>query len=127
MNRLIVLAAALAFTACAPKADKKAATADDVQAAAAGHLKAGTTVCINELVGVRYTLEDALRDRELEPEGACMMADIQLEESGEPSSWVMRYQFVGDSKWAECKSGHQERVDFAEECINKMISDLGGT
>ena len=126
MRRLIVVAATMAIAACAT-GKKNATSPDEVEGASAGQLSAGTTVCINELVGVRYTIEDALRERELEPEGSCMMADVQLEESGEANAWVMRYQRVGDADWSECKSDAPEREVFAEDCINQMISDLGGS
>ena len=126
MRRLMVIAATVVIAACGAK-DNSANNPDDVEGGASGSLEAGTTVCINELVGVRYTLEDALRERELEPEASCMMADIQLEESGDASAWQMRYQRVGDEKWKECKSEAQERAVFAEECINQMIEDLGGS
>ena len=125
MKRLIPLAALALVSACAASSGKDAQSADDVATKAS--LEAGTTVCLASLVGVRYELEDVLREQELEPEHACMMADVQLEEQGEPSAWVMRYQRVGDSDWLECKSGEDDRAAFAEQCISQMIADLGGS
>ena len=126
MKRLITLAVTLSLAACVAPGNKNADSADDV-ALHEGSLEAGTTVCLAGLVGVRWAMEDVLREQELEPEHSCMMADVQLEEQDEPSAWVMRYQRVGDGDWLECKSGVQEREAFAQECVTQMISDLGGT
>ncbi len=126
MKRLITLAVTLSLAACAAPGNKNADSPDDV-AKRGGSLEAGTTVCLAGLVGVRYAMEDVLREQELEPEHSCMMADVQLEEQGEPSAWVMRYQRVGDGEWLECKSGAEEREAFAQECVSQMIADLGGS
>jgi hypothetical protein len=50
-----------------------------------------------------------------------------MEETGEPSAWVLRYQRIGDSAWSECKSDESARSAFAIECIGQMVSDLGGS
>jgi hypothetical protein len=93
---------------------------------AAGALQAGTKVCISDLAGVRYALEDALREQKLEPARSCTTAKIRLQESGARGAWIMRYQRVGDRDWKECRSAESERHAFAEQCIGQMMSDLGG-
>jgi hypothetical protein len=85
----------------------------------------GSKVCISDLVGVRYSLEDELERQKLEPEADCMFADIQVQEQGAPSSWVLRYQRVGDGKWQECRSEASQRGEFARQCIRQMRDDLG--
>ena len=85
----------------------------------------GSKVCISDLVGVRYSLEDELERQKLTPEADCMFADIQVQEKGSPSSWVLRYQRVGDATWQECRSEASQRGDFARQCIEQMRTDLG--
>jgi hypothetical protein len=138
MRHLLILAA-LVVTACGGAGTKGANSADEEggdgdgdaagqsSAKSGGTLEAGTTVCINELVGVRYQLEEALEAAELAPEDSCMTADVQMEEKGGPNDWTMRYQRVGDADWKECKSSQEARDAFANECISQMVSDLGGS
>ena len=115
---------AIGLAACA----EAGTTADAKTAAdaAKGALHAGTKVCISDLVGVRYALEDALRQQDLEPTSSCTAAKVRLQESGAPNAWILRYQRLGDSKWKECKSSERDRGVFAEQCIGQMRSDLGG-
>ena len=87
----------------------------------------GSKVCISDLAGVRYSLEDELERQKLTPAADCMFADIRMQERGSSAAWVLRYQRVGDAKWRECKSSEQARGAFARECIGQMIADLGGT
>lgn len=110
--------------ACASSGVTSKDAADAEQAAG---LNSGTTVCISELVGVRFALEDMLKERDLAPERSCMFADVQMKETGEARAWVMSYQRVGDSDWKHCKSSERSREAFAEECIGKMVSELGGS
>ncbi len=123
MKLAAILGATVLMAGCAAGA-KDAKTADDVKEAASLD---GQKVCIAELVGVRYELEDELVEQQLAPEQSCMFADIQLEETGEASAWVMRYQRVGDEEWQECKSSASDRAVFAEKCIGEMISTLSGS
>ena len=44
------------------------------------HSKRGR-VCISEVAGVRYDLEEAMRERDLTPEYSCVSADVQVEEA----------------------------------------------
>ena len=76
---------------------------------------------------MRYPLVDELERQELAVEGSCMVADVQLEEQGEESAWVMRYQRIGDADWKECKSNVVDREAFAQKCIDQMKTDLGST
>ncbi len=125
MKGAMVLAAVvgLGLAACAEAGtDEGAKSADSAKAA----LGAGTKVCISDLVGVRYALEDALRQQNLEPTGSCTSAKVRLQEAGAPKAWILRYQRLGDSKWKECKSAEPERSAFAEQCIGQMLTDLGG-
>ena len=122
MKATMTLLAAIALVGCA-KQNKVNTAADPANQAS---VDAGTTVCISELAGVRYTLEDVLVANELAPESTCMVADIELEETGEPTAWVMRYQRVGETDWKECTSSAASRNEFAHECIGQMMSDLGG-
>ena len=125
MRSLIVLAIALSMTGCGAFGAQRADTPADVVAPPVTPLAAGSAVCISELAGVRYPLVDELERQQLAVEGSCMVADVQLEERGEPSAWVMRYQRIGDADWKECKSNVAEREAFAQECIDKMKTDLG--
>jgi hypothetical protein len=121
MRNLLIAISLLTTAACAPKQGPLTPATDLAQSS----LKPGTTVCISEIAGVRYALEDELVAWDLAPESSCMAADIQLEESGEPKAWSMRYQRIGDAKWLECKSAKDSREAFAEECISRMMTDLG--
>ena len=125
---LIILSSVALLVGCAKAKQDHAASADDVaDSGPKGTLKAGTTVCIAEVVGVRYAIEDALTDNELAPEDSCMTADVQIEETGEQNAWTMRYQRIGDAKWLECKSDVPVREDFVAQCVSQMRSDLGGS
>jgi hypothetical protein len=112
----------LGLVACAGTTGDAKSPADAEKTA----LNSGTKVCISDLVGVRYTLEDVLRQQNLEPTGSCTSAKVRLQEAGTPKSWIMRYQRIGDAKWKECKSSEQERSAFAEQCVGQMKTDLGG-
>jgi len=125
MRSLIALATALCMTGCALFGDKEAESPADVEQPVVTPLAAGSAVCISELAGVRYPLVDELERQELAVEGSCMVADVQLEELGEPTAWVMRYQRIGDASWKECTSNHAEREAFAQKCIDQMKMDLG--
>jgi len=125
MKRLFILVAVFAAAACAKTGNNAATTADAADVAA--KLQSGTTVCLSEVAGVRYQLEDKLREQDLTPDNSCTAADVQLEEQGEPTAWVMRYQRAGDADWKECKSDKSDREVFAETCIAQMIADLGGS
>jgi hypothetical protein len=133
MRGLFAIVAISLLAACS--ANKKGAESpDDAEEAeegatkgAKGSLSAGTSVCLAELAGVRYTFEDMLREQELEPAASCMTADVQVEEKGEAKAWTLRYQRVGDSDWKECKSDQETRMDFAADCIDQMRADLGGS
>ena len=128
MKRALIVSGLLLLTACATGKKDKADSADDVaDTGPKSTLEAGTTVCIAELVGVRYAVEDELAAQELAPEDSCMSADVQIEEKGEPSDWTMRYQRIGDAKWQECKSDVSVREDFVASCISQMRADLGGS
>jgi hypothetical protein len=104
-----------------------AKSANDAAAAAKVALQTGTKVCISEVAGVRFALEDALRAYDLTPEYSCVIADVRMRESGEPRAWVMRYQKIGDADWKQCQSSEEARDVFADNCIGKMIADLGGS
>ncbi len=118
-----VLLSSLVAGACASSGVTSKGAADVDKAG----LNSGTTVCISELVGVRFALEDILKERDLAPEASCMFADVQLKESGTARAWVMSYQRVGDSDWKQCKSSEKSREAFAEECVGQMVSALGGS
>ena len=126
MKHLIALLGILSTTGCAligsgGDAKDAAAASENVT------LGDGTKVCISEVAGVRFALEDALREQELTPEMSCVSADVQLQESGEPRAWVMRYQKIGDADWRRCESTEEARDNFAQACIGQMIADLGGS
>ena len=113
-----------AIGACTSTSTVSSKSAQDASLQSA--LEKGTKVCISEVAGVRYDLEEAMRERDLTPEYSCVSADVQVEERGEPRAWVMRYQRIGDAKWRECRSSQEERFDFADRCLGEMISKLGG-
>lgn len=124
MKRAIIVAVlALGSVGCTAASGGSAKSAVDADSSG---LNAGTKICISELAGVRYTLEDVLRAQHLEPARSCTVAKIRLEESGAPRAWIMRYQHIGDGKWKECKSNAAERSAFAEQCVGQMLTDLGG-
>ncbi len=127
MRSLIVLVTVLSLPGCAIFGASGADTPADVEQTAVTPLAAGSAVCIRELVGVRYPLVDELERQQLAVEGSCMVADVQLEEQGEPTAWVMRYQRIGDADWKECTSNLAEREAFAQKCIDQMRHDLGET
>ncbi len=126
MNAKILAAAALvvgmATAACTTTTEGDAKSPADAGAA----VQAGTKVCISDLAGVRYALEDALREQKLEPARSCTSAKIRMQEQGAPRAWILRYQHVGDRDWKECRSAESERHAFAEQCIGQMLTDLGG-
>jgi hypothetical protein len=125
MRSLMILATTFTMAGCALFGAKDADSPADVDEQVTAPLQSGSAVCISELVGVRYPIEDELEKQALAVEGSCMVADVQLQEQGEPSAWVMRYQRIGDADWKECKSNHAERGVFAAKCIGQMINDLG--
>ncbi len=118
-----LLGASLLLVACGGAGEDAKSAADADQGAA---LQGGTSVCISDLAGVRYALEDALERQDLSPADSCMGAQVQLSEHGKAKSWVMKYRRVGDPKWTECKSSEDSRRAFASECIGAMKGDLGG-
>lgn len=122
------LLGALLLVACGGAAGVEVESADAVEGARrGGNLEAGTSVCISDLVGVRYALEDALEQHELAPSASCMGADVQLSEAGQGGAWIMKYRRVGETKWQECRSEQDSRREFAAECIGAMKGDLGGS
>jgi hypothetical protein len=89
-------------------------------------LARGTEVCIGLVAGVRYLLEDVLREHALEPISSCTDADVEAAESGAEGSYVLRYRLIGESAWRECSSDAVDRRAFLAECIDRMKTDLGG-
>ena len=123
-----VLSASLAL-ACGGS-EKKAESADDADDAVAekawaGELKPGTPVCLAGTAGVRYVLEDALAERQLELGEDCLSAEVELEEAGEGGAWELKYRAVGE-EWQSCKSKEQERLAFLGECFGSLGAQIGG-
>jgi len=107
--------------------EKKADSADEAaadQAAWAGELKAGTSVCMTTN-GVRYVLEDALTERQLEVAEDGLSAEVELEETGDSGAWELKYRAVGE-KWESCKSDVDDRSVFLGECLGELGAQIGG-
>lgn len=110
-------------------------TADDVDAAAPGKpgggslgprtLAEGTAVCLQEVAGQRYAIEDALKEHELEPVDSCIRADVLIKEEGAAGAFTLRYQMMGDAEWKECSSSADDRLDFLDECASQLVTELG--
>ena len=130
--RAIVAVLAITATGCGGAKAGGAEDASDIDEGAAGQstaarqLKEGASVCLQKLAGVRYTLEDVLKENDLEPTADCMFADVQIEESGEAGKYVMRYKLVAENDWKTCESTAEERVAFARECTSMMVTEIGG-
>jgi len=121
-------------TGCGGAKSGGAGSADDADSpadgdqlpAAANQLEAGAAVCVENVVGIRYEIEDLLEERELKPVRDCMDADFQIAEEGQPGAFVMRYRKVGESDWQSCKSSSQDRAEFDQECLDAALGNLGG-
>lgn len=85
----------------------------------------GSSVCVSELLGVRYAIEDVLEEFNLNVTGDCMFADVEIAEHGEPGAYEMKYRAVGE-QWQSCKSKASDRVAFIKECADAIITSSGG-
>src|SRR5690606_16653407 len=109
--------------------------ADDADAAASGKsgdgglgprtLAEGTAVCLQEVAGQRYAVEDVLKEHDLEPVDSCIRADVLVQEEGEAGAFTLRYQMMGDADWKECSSSAEDRVTFRDECAGELVTELG--
>lgn len=122
--RTAPLALLLILTAC--QATPEAQTADDASSPLGGADAAlvigqGTAVCIDGTLGQRYLVEDALEEAGLEPVDNCMAAEVVVQEQGEPGSFLLRYQHVGDAEWATCESEGDDHVAFLQSCTAEMV------
>jgi hypothetical protein len=136
LKGIVVAVTVLAIAACGSKSPTGAKSGDDAdspgsssssgESKAAGELAAGTSVCVSELVGVRYHLEDALTEHGLEPVADCMFADVQLEEGGEAGAYFLRFQRTGESEWKRCDSTEEDRIAFLRQCTAEISASTGG-
>jgi hypothetical protein len=108
-------------------------TADDVDAApgksggsrGARTLAEGTAVCLQEVAGQRYAVEDVLREHSLEPVESCIRADVLVKEEGQAGAFTLRYQMMGDAEWKECTSSEEDRLAFLDDCAARLVTELG--
>ncbi len=122
--RTAPLALTLTLVACQATPDAK--TADDAAEPLGGAKTAmvigeGTSVCVDETLGQRYLVEEALEEAGLEPVDSCMAAEVVVQEQGEPGSFLLRYQHVGDAEWATCESDGDDHVAFLQSCTAEMV------
>ena len=116
-----IAAALLALVlGCGGKKQADSAADAAVQEGAwAGSLDPGTAVCLSEIAGVRYVIEDVLTELSLELADDCIGAEVELEEVGDAGAWELKYRAVGE-KWQSCKSQEQERAGFLRECLGSL-------
>lgn len=88
--------------------------------AAASTVDSGAAVCIEQTVGQRYLVEDALEEAGLEPVDSCLSADVMIQERGESGAYELRYQKVGAGEWQTCESALDKQRIFLETCIQEM-------
>lgn len=119
-------------TGCGGAKSGGASSADDADKPAGGdgnqsaqQLSAGAAVCVENVVGIRYEIEDVLEELDLKPVRDCYDADFQIAEEGGPGDFVMRYRKVGESDWQSCKSSSQDRTEFNRECLGAALGSLG--
>ena len=116
---------ALLLTLVACQATPEAKTAEDATplggAKAAMVIGEGTSVCVDETLGQRYLVEEALEEAGLEPVDSCMAAEVMVQEQGEPGGFLLRYQHVGDAEWATCESDGDDHVAFLQSCTAEMV------
>jgi hypothetical protein len=120
---------ALLITLAACSAKPTVQTADNADKPLGGTKSAmtiseGSAVCVDQMIGQRYVVEDALSAAGLEPVDDCMSADVVLQESGDAGAYVLRYQMVGDAEWSTCESAREDQTSFLESCMSEM---LGGS
>lgn len=135
LKRTIVLALAACLSACGPTTDEpgpknggdaqgdgeKGSTAE----ATGTKVEEGSSVCVSNLLGVRYAIEDVLSEMGLKVTGDCMFADVEIAEHGEPGAFEMKYRTVG-GEWQSCKSKATERQDFVRECTDAIVTTSSG-
>jgi hypothetical protein len=127
MSSHAAIAVCFFATACGAGPQPKPSAADPKgsEEADSPKLTAGATVCINEVAGIRYVVEDMLRARSLELADDCMGADLRVQEKGKEGAWVFRYQVPGDKDWRACESQQKERSAFLEDCGDELVGALG--
>lgn len=136
IDRITVGAVLIAtFAACGGSSGSEPNTADDAEAGDPDKsadanlgprtLAEGTAVCLQEVSGQRYPIEDALKAQDLEPVDACIRADVLIQEEGQAGAFVLRYQMVGDAEWKECTSSVEDRLVFLDECTSQLVTELG--
>ncbi len=137
LKRTILLALAVSLTACGPSTNgegpktasdgaKGGDAAEGGGATATGtKVEEGSSVCVSDLLGVRYAIEDVLKEAGLKPTGDCMFADFEVSEQGEPGEFELKYRAIGD-KWQTCKSAAEDRIAFVRECMDAIITSGGG-
>jgi hypothetical protein len=82
-------------------------------------------VCLGDVIGMRYPVEDALRSHELEPVARCMFADVRIRETGAPGAYTLGYQRIGETDWKSCESSQQDRAAFLDECVERIVEEFG--
>jgi hypothetical protein len=85
----------------------------------------GSSVCVSNLLGVRYAIEDVLEEVGLKVTGDCMFADVEIAEQGEPGAFELKYRALGE-EWQSCKSTAQDRIAFVKECTDAIVTTSGG-
>lgn len=135
LKRTLALALAVSLAACGPSSEgpdpKTGADAKDgatTGGATAGGKKVeeGSSVCVSDLLGVRYAIEDVLEAAGLKVTGDCMFADVEIAEHGEPGGFEMKYRAIGE-EWQTCSSKASSRTAFIKECTDAIISTGGGS
>ncbi len=134
-KRTIVLALAVSLVACGngsngpdPKDGSNGKPGEGPKAgatAAGAKVEEGSTVCVSNLLGVRYAIEDVLEEQGLKVTGDCMFADVELAEHGEAGNFELKYRALG-GEWQSCKSTANDRVAFVKECTDAIIGTKGG-
>ncbi len=136
LKRTLLLTLVAGAMACGPSengpdpktgGDGPAGKGDDGSTAMATGTKVeeGSSVCVSNLLGVRYAIEDVLEEMGLKVTGDCMFADVEIAEHGEPGSFEMKYRAVGE-EWQSCKSKKNDRVEFVRECTDAIVTTSAG-
>lgn len=136
LKRTIVLALAACVAACGPTTDEPGpknggdgATGDGEKGSSAeatgAKVEEGSSVCVSNLLGVRYAIEDVLEQMGLKVTGDCMFADVEIAEHGEPGAFEMKYRTIG-GEWQSCKSKADDRQQFVRECTDAIVTSSKG-
>src|SRR5690606_21767703 len=110
-------------------------TADDAEAADSGKsgdgglgprtLAEGTAVCLQEVAGQRYVVEDVLKEHDLEPVDSCIRAVVLVQRDGVAGAFTIRYPMMGDADFMKCSLTDDDRLTFREDCAGQLGPELG--